>query len=75
MASDVRSAVVDRLRSGAKHVLVVLHDGERVVEVVQQFAPPLVLGRAAEADGVVLEAVLLDQQQVGAGALQASGQR
>src|SRR5437588_12149522 len=44
--------------------LEVLDGREGVVEVVEQRAPLLVLGRPAEAFGVVFEAVPLDQQQI-----------
>src|SRR5450830_936584 len=52
------------LGSGALNRVVVLHDGERVVEPVEQPAPLLILGRAAEAVRVVFQSFPLDQQQV-----------
>jgi hypothetical protein len=47
---------------------VVLDRRERLVEVVQEFAPPLVLRRAAKPLSVVLEAIPLDYQEVNVGA-------
>ena len=46
-----------------------LDGGEGVVEVMQEGFPPLVFGWAAEALGVIFEAIPLDEQQVTRGLL------
>ena len=60
---------------GPCDLLVVVDRGERVVEVVEQLSPLLVRRRAAEAFGVVFEAVPLDQQQVVARSLDTARER
>jgi hypothetical protein len=50
--------------TGAQDQVIVLHGGKRIVEVVEQAAPFLVIGGAAEAGGVVFQALPADQQQV-----------
>ena len=54
----------DWSRSGSRDRFVVLDGRERVIEVVEQGAPLLVLGRPAEAFSVVLETVPLNEQQI-----------
>ncbi len=56
-------------------LLVVLDRGERVVEVVQQQSPLLVLRRSPESFGVVLQSAPLDEQKVGSRPLQATRER
>ena len=48
-----------------------LHLREWVVEVVEQAAPFLVLGRASEALGVVFQGLPVDQEDVPVGLLEA----
>jgi hypothetical protein len=55
-------------------VVEVRHHTERVVEEEEQASPLLLLGRPAEAVRVVLEGVPLDEEEVGAGAFEASGE-
>src|SRR5690606_7056543 len=55
--------------------LVMLDGRERVVEVMQQPLPHLILWRPSEADGVVLDGLPVDQQQEAAAGLDAAMQR
>ncbi len=51
-----------------------LHRGKRIVKVMKQGAPFLILRRLAEANGVVFELSPMNQQNVFAGNLQAAPQ-
>jgi len=64
LRSDAHRPSVGRRRSQAHERLIVLDHRERVVEVVQQSPPLLVLSRAAEAFGVVLQPIPLDQEKL-----------
>ena len=59
-------------RSGAIDLPVVLDRRERVVEVVQQPLPLVILRRATESLGVIFQGVPLHQQEVGVRALEAA---
>lgn len=61
--------------SGDRDLLEVLHDRERLVEVVQQSSPLLVLGRLAEAHGVVIELRPLNEQEIHGRLFEATRQR
>jgi len=61
------------LRTGdLEHALVVLDRRVRVVEVVQQRPPPLIVGRVAEALGVILEPVPANEEDVAIRVLEAA---
>jgi hypothetical protein len=55
--------VVQLSDSPTFYLLEMLDKREGLVEPVEQIAPPLIVGRSSESDGVVFKTIPVDQQQ------------